>query len=41
VWKRWSGEKLAQVAVEKGMVEAISPTTLRRWLRQDKIKPWR
>ena len=37
VWKRWSGEKLAQVAVEKGMVEAISPTTLRRWLHQDKI----
>lgn len=41
VWKRWSGEKLAQVAVEKGIVEAISPSTIRRWLRQDKIKPWR
>lgn len=41
VWKRWSGEKLAQVAVEKGMVEAISPTTVRRWLSHDKIKPWR
>lgn len=41
VWKRWSGEKLAQVAVENGLVEAISPTTIRRWLRQDKIKPWR
>jgi transposase len=41
VWKRWSGEKLAQVAVEKEMVECISPSTVRCWLRKDKIKPWR
>jgi DDE superfamily endonuclease/Homeodomain-like domain len=41
VWKRWSGEKLAHVAVEKGIVEVISASTIRRWLRQDKIKPWR
>src|SRR5262245_44094862 len=41
VWKRWSGEKLAQVAVEQGIVATISPSTIRRWLRQDKIKPWR
>lgn len=41
VWQRWSGEKLAQVAVEKGIVPAISASTIRRWLRQDKIKPWR
>lgn len=40
-WKRWSGEKLAQVAVEQGLVATISPSTIRRWLRQDKIKPWR
>lgn len=40
-WMRWSGEKLAQVAVEQGMVGAISPGTIRRWLRADKIKPWR
>ena len=39
VWKRWSGEKLTQVALEKEMVESISPSTIRRWLRQDKIKP--
>jgi transposase len=39
-WQRWSGEKLAQVAVEQGIVPAISPSTIRRWLRQDKIKPW-
>lgn len=41
VWKRWSGEKLAQVAMEREMVESISPSTIRRWLHQDKIKPWR
>jgi transposase len=41
VWKRWSGDKLAQVAVEKGIVPVISPSTIRRWLEQDKIKPWR
>ena len=41
VWQRWSGEKLAQVAVEQGIVGTISPGTIRRWLRADKIKPWR
>lgn len=41
VWKRWSGEKLAQVAVEQQIIEAISPSTLRRWLRAEKSKPWR
>lgn len=41
VWKRWSGEKLAQVAIEQGIVPAISPSTIRRWLRQDQLKPWR
>jgi len=41
VWKRWSGEKLAQVAIEQGLVPAISPSTIRRWLREDQIKPWR
>ena len=40
-WMRWSGEKLAQVAVEQQIVAAISPGTIRRWLRADKIKPWR
>lgn len=41
VWKRWSGEKLAQVAIEQGTVPAISPSTIRRWLREDQIRPWR
>jgi DDE superfamily endonuclease/Homeodomain-like domain len=40
-WPRWSGEKLAQVAVEQQRVEHIAPGTVRAWLRQDKIKPWR
>lgn len=40
-WPRWSGEKLAQVAVEQQIVEHIAPGTIRTWLRQDKIKPWR
>ena len=40
-WQRWSGEKLAQVAVAQGIVGAISPGTIRRWLRADKSKPWR
>jgi len=40
-WQRWSSEKLAQVAVEQQIVVAIAPGTIRRWLRTDKIKPWR
>jgi transposase len=40
-WMRWSGEKLAQVAVEQQLVKRISPGTIRRWLRADKSKPWR
>jgi transposase len=40
-WRRWIGEKLAQVAVEQNLVDSISPTTVRRLLRQEKIKPWR
>jgi transposase len=41
VWKRWSGEKLRQVAIENKIVESISASTIRRWLQADKIKPWR
>jgi transposase len=40
-WQRWSGEKLAQVAVEQQIVVSIAPGTIRTWLRHDKIKPWR
>src|SRR5262249_38048137 len=41
VFKRWNSEKLATVAVEKKIVNQISSATVRTWLRQDKIKPWR
>jgi DDE superfamily endonuclease/Homeodomain-like domain-containing protein len=40
-WPRWSGEKLAPVAIAPQSVEPIAPGTLRTWLRQDKSKPWR
>lgn len=40
VWQRWSGTKLAQVAIQEGMVDGIGATTIRDWLRADKIKPW-
>jgi DDE superfamily endonuclease/homeodomain-containing protein len=40
-WLRWSGETLAQGAVEQQIMEHISPGTIRTWLRADKIKPWR
>ena len=30
-WPRWSGEKLAQVAVEQQVVAHISPGTIRAW----------
>jgi transposase len=40
-WQRWSGEKLVQVAVEQRIVATISPGTIRRGLRADKLKPWR
>jgi transposase len=40
-WQRWSGEKLTQVAIEQQIVERIAPSTIRTWLRHDKIKPWR
>jgi transposase len=40
-WQRWSGEKLAQVAVEQQIIVSIAPGTIRTWLRHDKIKPWR
>jgi transposase len=39
-FKRWSAAKLAETAIEKGMVSSISPGTVREWLRKDKIKPW-
>jgi hypothetical protein len=40
-WARWSGEKLAAVTVAEQLVERVSPATVRRLLRAEKIKPWR
>ena len=37
---RWSSAELAAQAVTEGLVEAVSASTVRRWLHQDAIKPW-
>ena len=38
---RWSSAELAAQAVTEGLVEAVSASTVRRWLAADAIKPWR
>lgn len=38
---RWSSFELAAQAVSEGLVESISSSTVRRWLRAAAIKPWR
>lgn len=37
---RWSAGDLATEAVARGLAESISPSTVRRWLAADVIKPW-
>jgi hypothetical protein len=37
---RWSATELAQQVRDNAIVSAISPATIRRWLRQERIKPW-
>lgn len=37
---RWSHSELAAEAVTRGIVDAISPSTVGRWLRADAIRPW-
>jgi hypothetical protein len=37
---RWSCPDLAAEAVDRGIVEAVSASTVRRWLSSDAIKPW-
>lgn len=37
---RWSATELVQQVQEQGIVSAISPATVRRWLQQERIKPW-
>lgn len=40
-WQRWSSGKLAQVAHEAGLSASVSASTIARWLKQDKVRPWR
>jgi transposase len=37
---RWSSAELAAQAVSEGLVVSLSPSTVRRWLAVDAIKPW-
>jgi transposase len=37
---RWSCPELAREAVERGIAETVSASTVRRWLAQDTLKPW-
>ena len=37
---RWSATELAAEAVTRGVVDTVSASTVRRWLRGDAIKPW-
>jgi transposase len=37
---RWSCPELAREAITQGVTEAISASTVRRWLAADAIKPW-
>jgi transposase len=38
---RWSVADLAAQAAAEGLVEAVSRSTVRRWLEEDAIRPWR
>jgi hypothetical protein len=38
---RWSSADLAVQAAAEGLVETVSPSTVRRWLAGDAIRPWR
>lgn len=37
---RWSSAELAQRVQDRRIVSSISAATIRRWLRQERIKPW-
>jgi transposase len=36
----WSAPELAREALTAGLVDAVSVSTVRRWLAEDAIKPW-
>jgi transposase len=37
---RWSSAEVAARAVSEGLVSSLSPSTVRRWLAADALKPW-
>ncbi|MET8406468.1 IS630 family transposase [Streptomyces sp900116325] len=37
---RWSAPELAREVVDRAIASAISASTVRRWLKEDAIKPW-
>jgi transposase len=37
---RWSARELARAAPQHHIVRRISPATVKRWLRAERIKPW-
>src|SRR6266545_425307 len=37
---RWSCPELAHEAITRGITQAISASTVRRWLAEDALKPW-
>lgn len=37
---RWSSAELAKAACQKGIVSSVSASTIREWLREERIKPW-
>lgn len=39
-FSRFSIEQIRRVVIEKGVVEAISVTTLWEWLHEDGLRPW-
>jgi transposase len=39
-FSRFSVEEIRRVVIEKGVVEAISSTTLWEWLHEDGLRPW-
>lgn len=38
---RWDCQELARQAVREGLVAALSPQTVQRWLAAEQLKPWR
>lgn len=37
---RWSSAEIARSAIATRIVPTVAPSTIRRWLREERIKPW-